>query len=60
VAFDALPHLQQVATLDGTSEVGDRHFVTTASAPDVGQQLLTDVSRNRLSALTGWLGESRQ
>ena len=46
VAFGALAHQQQVATLDGAAEIGDRCFVTAVAAPDVGQQPLADVGRD--------------
>jgi hypothetical protein len=60
VAFGAPAHQQQVATLDGAAEIGDRGFVTALAAPDVGQQPLADIGGNRLPALTGWLGKSGQ
>ncbi len=46
VAFGALAHQQEVATLDGAAEIGDRCFVTAVAAPDVGQQPLADVGRD--------------
>jgi len=51
---------QQVATLDGAAEIGDRCFVTALAAPDVGQQPLANVGRDGLPALAGRLGKSGQ
>ena len=59
-AFGALAHQQQVATLDGAAEIGDRGFVTALAAPDVGQQPLANVGRDGLPALAGRLGKSGQ
>jgi hypothetical protein len=59
-AFGALAHQQQVATLDGAAEIGDRGFVTALAAPDVGQQPLADICWDGFPALTGGFGESRQ
>ena len=36
LAFGALAHQQQVASLEGAGEVGDSRFVAAMSAPDVG------------------------
>ena len=60
VAFGALAHQQQVATLDGAAEIGDRGFVTALPAPDIGQQPLADIGRDRLPAPACGLGEIRQ
>src|SRR6218665_2860820 len=52
-AFSALAHQQQVATLDGAAEIGDRCFVTAVPIPDVGPQSLAGVGGDRLPALAG-------
>lgn len=57
VAFGALAHQQQVAALDSAAEVDDRSFMTALPAPDVGQQPLADIGRDRLSALARRWGE---
>jgi hypothetical protein len=57
VAFGALANQQQVAALDGAAEIGDRHFMTAPSAPDIGQQALADLGRDRFPALASWWGE---
>ncbi len=58
VAFGALAHQQQVATLDGAAEIGDCGLKTAVAAPDVGQQPLANVGRDGLPALTGGFGEA--
>jgi hypothetical protein len=60
VAFGALAHPQQVGTLDGAAEIGNRCFVTSVAEPDFSQQSLAVVGRDRLPALAGGFGESRQ
>ena len=57
MALGAFTHQQQVATLDGPGEIGDRDFVAALPAPDVGQQALADICGNRLPALAGGAGE---
>jgi hypothetical protein len=56
-AFGALARQQQIATLDGAAEMGDRGLKTALAAPGVGQQPLADLCRDEFPALTGWLGE---
>jgi hypothetical protein len=53
VALGAFAHQQQVATFDGSAEIGNRHFVATSAAPDVGQQTLADIGGDGLPALAG-------
>lgn len=43
LAFGALAHQQQVASLGCVGEVGDGRCVAAMAAPDVGQQALADV-----------------
>ncbi len=57
VARGALAYQQQVATLDGPCEIGDRHFVPALPAPDVGQQALANIGGDGLPALAGGAGE---
>ena len=52
-----LAYQQQVATLDGSGGIGDRHFVAALPAPDVGQQTLADIYGDGLPTLACGAGE---
>ena len=56
-AFCTYPYKQQVASFNGSREVGDGYAVPTFSAPNICQQLLLDCGRNVCPQFRGGLGE---
>jgi hypothetical protein len=59
-AIGAATDEQEVPSLHRAAEVGDGDLTAAMAAPDVGQQPLAHLRRDRLPALTGGLGEGRQ
>jgi hypothetical protein len=46
VAFRALPNKQQVARSNRAGKIADRDLMAACATPDIGEQLLSDVSRD--------------
>ena len=51
MALSTLAHQQQITAFDSSAEIGDCHVVTAMAAPDISQQALADVGRDRVPML---------